>query len=67
MVMDELNSSELGTKEYWNEAYKKELHNFYDVNDFGHEWFGRSAKTRVVRHTKVDFFYHRSTTTICQS
>jgi len=47
-MQNELNASELGTKNYWSDVYKTELVNFYDNNDPGDEWFGRSATNRVV-------------------
>ena len=46
--MEELKASNLGTKCYWNDAYKKELDNYHDHNDPGDEWFGRKATKRVV-------------------
>lgn len=50
--MDELNSSEIGTKEYWNNVYQNELLNFKDHNDPGFEWFGKMTRKRVVSSTK---------------
>ena len=46
--MQELKASNLGTKCYWNDVYKKELDNYHDHNDPGDEWFGRKATKRVV-------------------
>ena len=48
MIMEELNSSELGTKKYWNDVYATELVNFDDHEDPGNEWFGKTATKRVV-------------------
>ncbi|KAL7295630.1 hypothetical protein TKK_0010993 [Trichogramma kaykai] len=45
---EELKSSELGTKDYWEETYSQELENFEDHGDVGEIWFGeRSSKTMV--------------------
>lgn len=46
--MDELNSSELGTREYWEEAYKKEIVNFEQHGDPGDVWFGEDSAFRVI-------------------
>ena len=48
MEVEELNVSEVGTKSYWSDVYEKELTNFYENEDPGEEWFGRSATNRVV-------------------
>jgi len=42
-----LESSELGTKEYWDKAYKEEKDAFDDVGDEGTVWFGKNAVKRV--------------------
>ncbi|KAL0269895.1 UNVERIFIED_CONTAM: hypothetical protein PYX00_007477 [Menopon gallinae] len=49
-TMDEkLNSSILGTKDYWDEVYKGELKNYSDFLDVGEEWFGESVCKRIVK------------------
>ncbi|XP_042142859.1 EEF1A lysine methyltransferase 2 [Ixodes scapularis] len=45
----ELNPSELGTKEYWEQAYVQELDNFADHGDVGEVWFGVGNELRVVK------------------
>ena len=42
-----LTSSALGTKDYWDSAYAKELDNFAEIGDEGTVWFGEDAVRRV--------------------
>ena len=42
-----LTSSALGTKDYWDSAYAKELNNFAEIGDEGTVWFGEDAVRRV--------------------
>ncbi|XP_034008086.1 EEF1A lysine methyltransferase 2 isoform X1 [Trematomus bernacchii] len=39
----------LGTKEYWEEAYQRELETFTDIGDVGEIWFGEESMSRVLR------------------
>uniref|UniRef100_A0A8C3AKW5 EEF1A lysine methyltransferase 2 n=2 Tax=Cyclopterus lumpus TaxID=8103 RepID=A0A8C3AKW5_CYCLU len=41
--------SKLGTKEYWEDAYQKELETFADIGDVGEIWFGEESMSRVLR------------------
>ncbi|XP_077094338.1 EEF1A lysine methyltransferase 2 [Siphateles boraxobius] len=41
--------SKLGTKEYWDEAYKRELQTYKDIGDVGEIWFGEESVDRVIR------------------
>nr|XP_023697185.1 EEF1A lysine methyltransferase 2 [Paramormyrops kingsleyae] len=41
--------SKLGTKEYWDDAYQRELQAFEDIGDVGEIWFGEESMGRVVR------------------
>lgn len=45
-------SSELGTKEYWDEVYKLELENYNESKDIGEIWFGESCQASVIRWIK---------------
>jgi len=44
----ELDPSKLGTKDYWENAYKLELNNYTDHGDVGEVWFGEDAGQRMV-------------------
>nr|CAB3263764.1 methyltransferase-like protein 10 [Phallusia mammillata] len=46
---NELNSSKLGTFEYWESTYDAELQQFEDITDPGTEWFGPTATKRMVK------------------
>ncbi|XP_074644450.1 EEF1A lysine methyltransferase 2-like [Tubulanus polymorphus] len=46
---NELPPSKLGTKEYWEDAYDKELVNYNDSGDIGEVWFGYDSMSRVIR------------------
>nr|XP_026498216.1 EEF1A lysine methyltransferase 2 [Vanessa tameamea] len=44
----ELDSSELGTHTYWQQAYIKEINNFDENGDPGDVWFGEDSAIRIV-------------------
>ncbi|KMQ91432.1 methyltransferase-like protein 10-like protein [Lasius niger] len=46
---EELASSNLGTLEFWENAYAQELDNFRDHGDVGEIWFGTANSRKVVR------------------
>uniref|UniRef100_UPI003AB0A347 EEF1A lysine methyltransferase 2 isoform X1 n=1 Tax=Centroberyx gerrardi TaxID=166262 RepID=UPI003AB0A347 len=46
---DDFRPSELGTKEYWDDAYQRELETFKDIGDVGEIWFGEESMDRVLR------------------
>ncbi|XP_073683539.1 EEF1A lysine methyltransferase 2 [Garra rufa] len=41
--------SKLGTKEYWDDAYERELQTYKDIGDVGEIWFGEESMDRVIR------------------
>ncbi|XP_061175821.1 EEF1A lysine methyltransferase 2-like [Saccostrea echinata] len=41
-------SSELGTKDYWDETYDREIKSFNDFGDVGEIWFGEDSQERVL-------------------
>ncbi|CAH1784113.1 unnamed protein product [Owenia fusiformis] len=45
---NELDSSKLGTKPFWDDAYKEEIQNFKINGDVGEVWFGEDTMERVV-------------------
>ena len=47
-MLEDLNFSKLGTKEYWNEIYTKEIVNFNEFGDKGECWFGEDSVMRMV-------------------
>ncbi|XP_017287694.2 EEF1A lysine methyltransferase 2 [Kryptolebias marmoratus] len=46
---DDFETSKLGTREYWEETYQKELDTFKDIGDVGEIWFGEESMSRVLR------------------
>ncbi|KAL1258308.1 hypothetical protein QQF64_011552, partial [Cirrhinus molitorella] len=46
---DDFVPSKLGTKEYWDDAYKRELQTYKDIGDVGEIWFGEESMDRVIR------------------
>ncbi|XP_065359677.1 EEF1A lysine methyltransferase 2 [Calliphora vicina] len=48
MSVEELNGSELGTKEYWEQAYEREIKNYRNHGDVGEIWFDEDSQIRVI-------------------
>ncbi|XP_026747939.1 EEF1A lysine methyltransferase 2 [Trichoplusia ni] len=48
MEDSELDPSELGTQDYWQKAYTKEIENFVEHGDPGDVWFGEDSADRVI-------------------
>ncbi|CAG7728851.1 unnamed protein product [Allacma fusca] len=51
-VTKELEPSELGTKEHWDNAYKEELEHYEADGVPGEDWFGPRIKTTIVEFLK---------------
>ncbi|XP_055606196.1 EEF1A lysine methyltransferase 2 [Uranotaenia lowii] len=47
--MEELEGSELGTKEYWESSYETEIRNYQDHGDVGEVWFDEDSQLRIIR------------------
>ncbi|KAJ8950013.1 hypothetical protein NQ318_002424 [Aromia moschata] len=47
--MEELNPSELGTHEYWEDRYKDEIENFCKNGDPGDIWFGENISDQIIQ------------------
>nr|AEE63106.1 unknown [Dendroctonus ponderosae] len=48
MIDEEMESSELGTLEYWQDRYKTEMRNFSSHGDTGEVWFGDDVVDRII-------------------
>ncbi|XP_028279199.1 EEF1A lysine methyltransferase 2 [Parambassis ranga] len=46
---NDFGSSVLGTQEYWENVYQRELETFKDIGDVGEIWFGEESMNRVLR------------------
>ncbi|XP_053201801.1 EEF1A lysine methyltransferase 2-like [Panonychus citri] len=47
-----INSSILGTKEYWENLYQQEINNYLDHSDPGEIWFGKGLTMKMVKWIK---------------
>lgn len=46
--IQELNGSELGTKDYWDQSYDIEIENYKSHGDVGEVWFDEDSQIRVI-------------------
>ncbi|XP_053188934.1 EEF1A lysine methyltransferase 2 [Scomber japonicus] len=46
---NDFGTSKLGTRQYWEDAYQRELETFKDIGDVGEIWFGEGSMSRVLR------------------
>jgi len=46
--MDNEHGSELGTQEYWETSYNREIRNYKNHGDVGEIWFDEDSQTRVI-------------------
>lgn len=46
---EELEGSELGTKDYWDARYDMEVNNYKSHGDCGEIWFEESSQDRIIR------------------
>lgn len=46
--IEELEGSELGTKEYWDKSYNTEIGNYKSHGDVGEVWFDEDSQIRVI-------------------
>ncbi|KAJ1656055.1 Protein-lysine N-methyltransferase efm4 [Dispira simplex] len=47
--------SELGTKEYWDQAYTQEIQNYNDHGDIGDIWFGEDSVMKMVQWVEEEY------------
>lgn len=46
--IEELDGSQLGTKEYWDKSYVNEIKNYKSFGDVGEIWFDEDSQIRVI-------------------
>lgn len=46
--IEELEGSELGTKDYWDKSYNTEIANYKSHGDVGEVWFDEDSQIRVI-------------------
>lgn len=47
-AVEELDGSELGTKDYWDRSYDTEIKNYASHGDVGEVWFDEDSQIRVI-------------------
>ncbi|KAG5438398.1 hypothetical protein PCANB_002887 [Pneumocystis canis] len=52
MSTDEIRSSILGTKDYWESVFENEKKNFESFKDLGEIWFGRNLENKILHWLK---------------
>lgn len=53
--VEDLPASRLGTREYWDDVYLREVENLADHGDEGEVWFGLAAEKRVVDYIRKNY------------
>ncbi|XP_014786681.1 EEF1A lysine methyltransferase 2 [Octopus bimaculoides] len=53
MENKDFQASELGTKEYWENAYRQEFTNFEDNGETGEVWFGQTCQQNIIEWIKI--------------
>ncbi|XP_052897368.1 EEF1A lysine methyltransferase 2 [Anopheles moucheti] len=46
--IEELEGSELGTKDFWETSYTREIENYRDHGDVGEVWFDEDSQNRII-------------------
>uniref|UniRef100_A0A182M0T4 Protein-lysine N-methyltransferase n=1 Tax=Anopheles culicifacies TaxID=139723 RepID=A0A182M0T4_9DIPT len=46
--IEELEGSELGTKDFWEASYTREIENYRDHGDVGEVWFDEDSQNRII-------------------
>uniref|UniRef100_A0A182PHP5 Protein-lysine N-methyltransferase n=1 Tax=Anopheles epiroticus TaxID=199890 RepID=A0A182PHP5_9DIPT len=46
--IEELEGSELGTKDFWESSYTREINNYRDHGDVGEVWFDEDSQNRII-------------------
>lgn len=60
MSVEELNGSELGTKDYWDKSYNCEIKNYKSHGDVGEVWFDEDSQIRVINWMLKNEISHES-------
>lgn len=52
---EDLQPAKLGTSEYWEDFYEKEVANFKSFGDEGEIWFGEDAEDKIIEYLEENF------------